>query len=240
MAPATRQPVVRIRCQAGPRIRLAPCVYKADQADGDNDEVRRVVRGFKLTHVFALAQTEGENLPEVCQRLQGNAPYEAFGQLAQVAHKLGYSVDRERLGGTNGDCNFGLRRIRVNSEVSDAQAVKTLAHELAHAALHENVMDRPSAELEAESVAYIVTSELRLDSSGYTFGYVTVWAGGGAERSPASRPRESASRGRRGKSSPGWRICREGPLLWGSQALSWLVRRSEGNRNAKIRWRAMR
>jgi hypothetical protein len=45
--------------------------------------------------------------------------------------------------------------------VSDPQAVKTLAHELAHAILRENaVIDRASAELEAESVAYIVTSEL--------------------------------------------------------------------------------
>jgi len=86
------------------------------------------------------------------------------------------------MGSTNGDCNFTLRRIRVSSEVSDVQAVKTLAHELAHAVLHENALqDRATAELEAESVAYIISSELGLDSSEYTFGYVATWAGGGEE-----------------------------------------------------------
>ena len=36
-----------------------------------------------------------------------------------------------------------------------------------------------TAELEAESVAYVLTAELGLDSSDYTFGYVATWAGGG-------------------------------------------------------------
>ena len=161
---------------------LAPCIYKSDQEDDDQGEARRVVRGFKVAHVFDVEQTEGEDLPEVCRRLQGEAPADAFDRLAQVAHELGYSVERQELGSTNGDCNFALRRIRVSSEVSDLQAVKTLAHELAHAVLHEDaVLDRASAELEAESVAYVLTAELGLDSSEYTFGYVATWAGGGDE-----------------------------------------------------------
>jgi len=161
---------------------LAPCVYKVDQEDDDQDEARRVLRGFKVAYVFDVEQTEGEDLPEVCRRLQGEAPADAFDRLAQVAQGLGYSVERQELGTANGDCNFTLRRIRVSNEVSDVQAVKTLAHELAHAVLHENaVVDRASAELEAESVAYILSAELRLDSSDYTFGYVATWAGGGDE-----------------------------------------------------------
>ena len=141
-----------------------------------------MVRGFKGAHVFDVEQTEGEDLPEVCRRLQGEPPADAFDRLAQVAQALGYTVERQDLGSTNGDCNFALRRIRVSSEVSDLQAMKTLAHELAHAVLHENAeMDRASAELEAESVAYVVTSELGLDSSDYSFGYVATWAGGGDE-----------------------------------------------------------
>jgi antirestriction protein ArdC len=63
--------------------------------------------------------------------------------------------------------------------------VKTLAHELAHAILHEDhedyVRNRGQYELEAESTAYVVCQTLGIDSSEYSFGYVTSWAGGGDE-----------------------------------------------------------
>ena len=59
--------------------------------------------------------------------------------------------------------------------------MKTLAHEIAHAILHESYEDRPLAELEAESTAYVVCQALGIDSSDYSFGYVATWAGGGDE-----------------------------------------------------------
>ena len=40
---------------------------------------------------------------------------------------------------------------------------------------------REIAELEAESVAYIVCQNVGLDSSAYSFGYVASWIGGGPE-----------------------------------------------------------
>ena len=75
--------------------------------------------------------------------------------------------------------------MRIRDDVDDAQAVKTLAHELA---------PRPPArppptplpacrgliEVEAESVAYLVTAAHGLDSGGYTFPYVTGWANASA------------------------------------------------------------
>ena len=59
-------------------------------------------------------------------------------------------------GTTNGDFTYALRRIRVESRNRPAQQVKTLAHELAHALLHEGGGDRALAELEAESTAFVV------------------------------------------------------------------------------------
>ncbi len=73
-----------------------------------------------------------------------------------------------------------------------AQQVKTLAHELAHALLHEGTDDRALAELEAESTAFVVCRSLGLDTSDYSFGYVACWAGGGTEA--VARIRSSGTR----------------------------------------------
>ncbi|MDQ6740046.1 MAG: ImmA/IrrE family metallo-endopeptidase, partial [Actinomycetota bacterium] len=73
--------------------------------------------------------------------------------------------------------------IRVEVRNEPKQQVKTLAHELAHSILHGDRANlvRERAELEAESVAYVVCRELGIDSSAYSFGYVATWTGGGAE-----------------------------------------------------------
>jgi antirestriction protein ArdC len=63
--------------------------------------------------------------------------------------------------------------------------VKTLAHELGHAILHEPGDGRPDSrpvlELEAESVAYVVCHNLGITTDDSTFGYVATWAGGSDE-----------------------------------------------------------
>jgi len=74
--------------------------------------------------------------------------------------------------------------VRVRDDLDDAQAVKTLAHELGHLECG-HVTDLPTyatcrgrCEVEAESVAYVVAAAHGLDASGYTFAYVPGWAGG--------------------------------------------------------------
>lgn len=77
-------------------------------------------------------------------------------------------------GTKNGECRFGSRTIAIRSGIAPAQMVKTLAHELRHVVLHtpeeqrKRPVDRPTAELEAESVAYVVCRELGIDSGSYS------------------------------------------------------------------------
>jgi antirestriction protein ArdC len=47
--------------------------------------------------------------------------------------------------------------------------------------LHGEPHERARAELEAESVAYVVCANVGINSDEYTFGYVATWAGGGDE-----------------------------------------------------------
>ena len=44
------------------------------------------------------------------------------------------------------------------------------------------VVDRDLAEIEAESVAYIVCNALGIDSASYSLAYVAGWSGGSVER----------------------------------------------------------
>ena len=159
---------------------LAPMVGRRTRGE-DGDE-RRAIIGFRTVAVFDVAQTEGEELPTVCRNLVGDDPAAGFDALQLRAAYLGYSVQLSELPGTtNGDCTYALRRIRVESRNHPAQRVKTLAHELAHALLHEHAPDRARAELEAESTAFVVCRALGLDSGDYSFGYVASWAGDGPE-----------------------------------------------------------
>ncbi|MFZ0668437.1 MAG: ArdC-like ssDNA-binding domain-containing protein [Acidimicrobiales bacterium] len=159
---------------------LAPMVYK--NPEGHESDEDRIIRGFKWVPVFDVAQTDGEELPSICSRLAGDDPEGLLAQLVAVAQCVGYSVDDAELsGGSNGDCNFELQRIRIEVSNSPVQRIKTLAHEIAHAILHEGFKDRRLAELEAESTAYVVCASLGINSDDYSFGYVVTWAGGGDE-----------------------------------------------------------
>ena len=87
----------------------------------------------------------------------------------------------------NGDTAFGERRIRVRDSLEPAQRVKTLAHELGHALLHcDGAVDRALAELEAESVAFVVCEAVGIDAGIYSFGYVSTWVGGDADAAEAA------------------------------------------------------
>jgi len=160
---------------------LAPIFYKAtDAKETETTVVEKVIRGFKYVPVFDVAQTDGEELPSITNRLGGDDPDGSYATLLTVAQSIGFAVeDHEFDGSTNGDCSHGEHRIRVETRNTPAQRVKTLAHEIAHAMLHEKYDSRAFAELEAESTAYVVCQALGIDSSDYSFGYVANWAGGG-------------------------------------------------------------
>jgi len=183
---------------------LAPCTYRptvADQAEpaapagqeptttggggAAPDAGGKQVRGLHGQHVFALSQTEGAPLPEVGPTLLvGQAPAGLWDALEGQVHGHGYTVHRGDTGRANGWTDPTSRTVRVSGGVDDAQAVKTLIHELAHieaghvADLPTYATCRGRCEVEAESIAYVVATAHGIDASGYSFAYVAGWAGG--------------------------------------------------------------
>jgi len=164
---------------------LAPCRYVSAVVTEDDGSEHKTygVRGFTTTSVFDVSQTEGEELPDVGPTLlEGEGVAGLWDGLAAQVAALGYNLERGDCFGANGRTDHGARTVTVRDDVSDAQATKTLAHELAHVILHPCTTAyfqcRGRSEVEAESVAFLVCRAAGLDTDGYTFPYVAGWANG--------------------------------------------------------------
>jgi len=166
--------------ERGIRI-LAPCLYRYEDEQG---EEHRRLGGFRVVSVFDISQTSGAELPADIRPvlLEGEAPAGLWDALAAQVVGTGFELVRGDCGGANGCTHYGSRTVTVRDDVDDAQACKTLAHELGHVLLgHESQLlggCRGLLEVEAESVAYIVAQASGLDCSGYSLPYVARWAGG--------------------------------------------------------------
>lgn len=184
---------------------LAPCLYKAKSGDDDQDHddeppagggPRRVLRGFRIAHVFALEQTDGETVkpPAGPELLEGEAPSGLWELLAAQVSAAGFTLGRAEIpSGANGTTNYATRAVTVAAHLSPAGACKTLAHELAHCCLHDGTEYamgcRGRAEVEAESVAYVLCQAAGLTTAAYSFGYVAGWSGGDPKNVKATAER---------------------------------------------------
>jgi len=164
----------------------------AEQVVADSGEsaatARRVV-GFRPVYVWDVSQTSGDPLPAppMPQLLAGQAPEGLWDALAAQCTAAGFTVTRKPIAGDagpNGYTAYATHEVVVRSDVDDAQAVKTLAHELGHVLMHDPAgftdgqtgSCRGDREVEAESLAYLVAADHGLDTAEYTFAYVAGWA----------------------------------------------------------------
>lgn len=162
---------------------LAPCTYKSTDEETGEDVYR--VRGFRIEHVFADSQTDGD--AEVPTRprpvlLTGDGPEGLWTALAKLVADSGFQLVTEHLDGPNGRTDYTTRVVSIGDHLEPAAAVKTLAHEVAHVMLHDGFSgSRDRAECEAESVAYLVLDAFGIGSDDYSFPYVAGWSEGKSE-----------------------------------------------------------
>ncbi|KRD41305.1 hypothetical protein ASE38_16970 [Cellulomonas sp. Root930] len=177
---------------------LAPCTYRTASTDTEPQPAAargaepvsiRELRGFRVVHVFDVNQTDGTPLPEIEPRLlSGDAPRHLWTHLAALVVEDGYTLERGPCPpGANGYTAYRSSTVRIRDDVEPAQATKTLAHELGHIrADHEhrfpdyatNAECRGRAEVEAESIAYLVAAAAGLDTTEYSLPYIAGWSDG--------------------------------------------------------------
>ena len=169
-----------LKGEHGIRI-LAPTRFQKTCECGDACDCRATGEaiGFRTVSVFDVAQTDGAALPEIVTLLAGDG-LGLTPALAALATAEGLTVDRDPANARNGANGYYSRDralIWVRPDVDDAQAAKTLAHELAHHFAEHKVNGhcREEGEIIAESVAYIVMGHFGIDAGGYTFGYLASW-----------------------------------------------------------------
>jgi hypothetical protein len=159
--------------------------------ESDPDTWGRGVVGFRPTSVFDFSQTDGEPLPELDTDAGAGAvddPGAVRDRLLESASEIGVDVDVVdpedwTHGNARGICTatnpYSCNpMVKVRERENDADLCRTLIHEYAHARLHfqvENDDERAKREVEAESVAYLVSRYLGFDPENSKF-YLATWS----------------------------------------------------------------
>ena len=150
----------------------------------DKDGKEITYTSFKLVPVFDVSQTDGKELPKPIYELKGS--YQDYGNLYKSAKEvseangvpISFSEDTK---GAKGYYSPVSNKIVIKKGLSEQHTLKTIFHEMAHSDLHnfekraETPFNLSTAELQAESVAFVVSSHYGLDTSEYSFGYLASW-----------------------------------------------------------------
>lgn len=157
---------------------LCPHLYSVETENG-NEEVRL---GFHIGYTFDVSQTYGEDLPE-SPCLPVNVDVIDGQRLIDVLVKASpVPVAFEDFDSdANGYFSTDENRIVVKPSLSEAMKIRCLIHEIAHSHLdsktsEDKAVDAHTREVRAESISYVVSRTLQLDTSCYSFGYVAGWS----------------------------------------------------------------
>lgn len=162
---------------------FAPRIVKVEDEE-TGEKVRRLV-GFLAVNVFDISQTDGDDVPNVSDfliEIEEDAPVGGIEMVQNLVEKNGFTFEIGEVnhGDATGVTRYASSEVIVQADQPAAQTFKTAVHELAHVELHAPGGERPecrgSVEVEAESVAFIVSAALGLPTQDYSFGYVAAWA----------------------------------------------------------------
>lgn len=142
---------------------------------------------FRVTNVFDISQTSDPPLPTLVDELEGNV--ERYQDFVQAIRNISpVPVNFEDMEGQDGYYHQIEKRIAINDAMSERQTMAAMIHELAHAKLHaldpEHLKesakargkDQRTMEVEAESIAAVVSSYFGIDTSANSWGYVASWS----------------------------------------------------------------
>ncbi len=172
--------------QTGIRI-LAPVIglWKKKDGEGKKDITKQnqpVLVGFRAAHVFDVSQTEGAELPEPSERVNGSVG-EKRERLLDFIAAQGIELEfKESIAPALGKSYGG--RIAVLPGQAPAEEFSTLVHELAHEMLHKaerrTATTKTVRETEAEAIAFVVETSIGLETGHASADYIYLYHGNAA------------------------------------------------------------
>ena len=163
-----------------------------DDGKFKREEVEVKKRTFKIGYTFDVSQTEQIEGKEVIELspvkdLEGNVKdYPTLTKALMEISPVPIKIEAFKAS-AKGCYNSLTNEIKIQPDMSEAQTIKTMIHEIAHSIVHsdenlnqlkqkDNVeFSKNEKEVQAESIAYIVSSHLGIDTSDYSFPYVATW-----------------------------------------------------------------
>lgn len=162
---------------------LAPLVSQKKLFEGDEKAEReaqtvRVLRGFRVVHVFDVSQTEGKPLPEFAKVSGDPGQFTERMKKLIARHKINLLYE-SILTGALGRSLGG--EIVLRPDLPPAVEFSVLVHEFAHERLHKGERRKETTatirETEAEAVAYVVSKAIGLDTGGAAADYIQLYDG---------------------------------------------------------------
>lgn len=163
-------------------------IYK-DISDDRITFFDKKLTNFKIGFVFDASQTDmpldviKEQLNPVLEDPSADGIADTF---LKAIYKDGFKVKYEDVieGGAKGYCNIKDKTIIIKNGLGNLMKLKVLVHEYAHGLAHQHLKDngkdyqehRNQYETEAESISYVVSKFLGLDTSTYSFNYLYSWS----------------------------------------------------------------
>lgn len=178
----------------------APITVIKKDVDGNpiiNSETgeKETLTYFKPVPVFDISQVspvKGKelNLPKMGEVIPSQITKEyyqnVYRSLRDISQKEnGIPIRFRELDKSDGSYSQKTNEITIKKGMTYEQTLSTLIHEMAHSELHnkkslterfEGKLTRSSKELQAESIAYVVSNHLGFDTSNDSFAYLASWS----------------------------------------------------------------
>lgn len=172
-------------------------IRKEDVLDEDGnviDTKEIEVIGYKVSHVFDISQTEGRELYSF--KCDENIAREYFETIKNALERVprGYTVKYQDTGrdGLDGYCDLTNKEIVIQDGMPFERTLTTLVHEIGHALAETRVRTNFKGltikeqtkikEIEAESIALVVSNRLGLHTQEFNVAYISKWADGDIEK----------------------------------------------------------
>ncbi len=162
-------------------------IYR-DKSDDRITFFKYKLSNFKVGNVFDASQTDMP-LDEIEEQLNPVLDDPSADGIAdtfiKTIYKDGFKVRYEDIeSGAKGYCDVKDNVIVLRKDLSNLMKLKVLVHEYAHGLAHQHLKDdgkdyhihRNKYETEAESIAYVVSKYLGLDTSNYSLTYLYSWS----------------------------------------------------------------